>query len=258
MPVNFYRRIPRVVRALRFILTDSFEAELREFCSEAKLYGDIEAPRVRIFSRGINYLAMPGDWLVQWAPGDYLVFAGDSFPSDFEPFPASAEVIPRSERDVKATHDQELASREVIVPHPPAQIEYQHVPIGQWFFVDIPECRDRYNVVERTESGCIAVCSSPWHHDKSKADLIEIVRLHNHATVDPIATKKWVPPMTVHTLHGVKYQACNVGGSTWMVKKLICGNDFENQANYVEALISVDTTDEMTAIQAAFARGSWA
>jgi len=62
----------------------------------------------------------------------------------------------------------------------------------------------------------------------------------------------------IATIDGVRYQGFNVGGSTWMIKKLLRGDDFSNQANYVEAEISVNTQDVEVAIRAAIDRGSWA
>lgn len=59
--------------------------------------------------------------------------------------------------------------------------EWRNLPIGHWFFSDSPICANRYSVMERTDSGCTAVCSSPWHHQGAAQDLREIARLHNES-----------------------------------------------------------------------------
>ena len=92
MPVNFYRRIPRVVRALQFILTDSFEAELRDFCGDiAKLHR--LAQRVELY-RGLPILVLPGDWIVNSEPGRFTMCKADEFADRYEPFPAPQEMEP--------------------------------------------------------------------------------------------------------------------------------------------------------------------
>ena len=60
-------------------------------------------------------------------------------------------------------------------------------------------------------------------------------------------------------ISGTKYSAWNVGGTTWMVKRFkYLDSPEDDQAQYVEALISVDTADPQVAIDAAIKRGSWA
>jgi hypothetical protein len=57
---------------------------------------------------------------------------------------------------------------------------------------------------------------------------------------------------------GVRFQAFHVSDGCWMIKQLIRGGDFDNQANYNEAELFSDTDDALTAVQQAIARGSWA
>ena len=86
---NFYRRIPRVVRALQFILTDSFEAELRDFAGDrATLYLNKVNQDTRVIVYGFGS-AMPGDWIVQKHPEPvFTVITAELFAHDYEPFPA--------------------------------------------------------------------------------------------------------------------------------------------------------------------------
>lgn len=49
------------------------------------------------------------------------------------------------------------------------------------------------------------------------------------------------------------YEAGNVGGNTWMVKRWTTDPD-----DYTEALITIITIDPEDAIRAAIERGSWA
>lgn len=62
--------------------------------------------------------------------------------------------------------------------------------------------------------------------------------------------------MTV--IDGQQYEAWNEGGS-WMVRWFKANpSSTDDEDNYVETLIAVDTTDPEVAIKAAIARGSWA
>jgi hypothetical protein len=63
---------------------------------------------------------------------------------------------------------------------------------------------------------------------------------------------------TVFTIDGQRYTAFNEGGS-WMVRWFkVNPQSTDDEGNYVEALIAVDTQDPQVAIKAAIARGSWA
>jgi hypothetical protein len=53
---------------------------------------------------------------------------------------------------------------------------------------------------------------------------------------------------------GKRYDAGLVGLNLWMVKRFFKDGD---DNDYVEALIQVETTDPVVAIQAAIDRGSW-
>lgn len=57
--------------------------------------------------------------------------------------------------------------------------QWRQLPVGYWFFLDSPVCTNRYSVQERTDSGCILVCSTQWHHDGAKTDMQRIADLHN-------------------------------------------------------------------------------
>lgn len=85
---NFYRRIPRVVRALQFILTDTFEAELREFTGGKVEITRLEPPQLAVKTNGHVYTACPGDWILEWDPGKFVIFMDEILQADFEPFPA--------------------------------------------------------------------------------------------------------------------------------------------------------------------------
>lgn len=59
-------------------------------------------------------------------------------------------------------------------------------------------------------------------------------------------------------IDGQRYTAFSEGQS-WMVRWFKAGPDPSDDENdYVEALIAVDTTDPRVAIEAAIKRGSWA
>ena len=86
---NFYRRIPRVVRALQFILTDSFQAELEEFTGgRAQIHTDTQPVTIDIREGAAHWLALPGDWIVQLAPDVFRCYSPIDFAAEFEPFPA--------------------------------------------------------------------------------------------------------------------------------------------------------------------------
>jgi hypothetical protein len=55
-----------------------------------------------------------------------------------------------------------------------------------------------------------------------------------------------------------EYKATNLGGTLWMVRHYIKPAGPDDESDYVETEISVDTTDPQAAIDAAIQRGSWA
>lgn len=59
--------------------------------------------------------------------------------------------------------------------------DWRHKSIGEWFFMDSPECTSRFAVMERTESGYTLVCSTPWHYDQARQNMIDIALRHNEA-----------------------------------------------------------------------------
>lgn len=93
MPVNFYRRIPRIVRALQFILTDTFEAELREFSADqVKLRTNEGTPLVEFKQAEFTRRGFPGDWIVELKPGEFGIYQPETFALIFEPFPAPPSI----------------------------------------------------------------------------------------------------------------------------------------------------------------------
>lgn len=71
----------------------------------------------------------------------------------------------------------------IAVPQPATEPDerWRKLAQGKWFFVDSPNCLERYSVQRRTAGGCSIVCSTPYHHDGAKRDMIEIARAHNAA-----------------------------------------------------------------------------
>lgn len=59
------------------------------------------------------------------------------------------------------------------------QNDYQNVPVGAWFFQESRDCEHAYSVMERTESGCTLVCSTPYIHDSAKHQMQLIAFLYN-------------------------------------------------------------------------------
>jgi hypothetical protein len=58
-------------------------------------------------------------------------------------------------------------------------------------------------------------------------------------------------------IDGVSYTAFNVDGNTWMIKRWQNYTSLDDESDYTESLLSIDTKDPMIAVKAAIARGSW-
>jgi hypothetical protein len=57
--------------------------------------------------------------------------------------------------------------------------EWEHLPVGAWFFCNTPSCTFPYTVMERTDSGCTQVCGSPWTAPWAVEQMKEIAASHN-------------------------------------------------------------------------------
>jgi hypothetical protein len=57
--------------------------------------------------------------------------------------------------------------------------DYKLLPVGAWFLEVSEDCLDKYSVQERTSGGYTIVCSTPYHNDRAREQLEEIVDSHN-------------------------------------------------------------------------------
>jgi hypothetical protein len=70
---------------------------------------------------------------------------------------------------------------EALGKHSPNEQEWRKLPDGHWFYLYSAGCTFPHSVMKRTDSGCTAVCNSPWDNESAIADMKSIAGFHNAA-----------------------------------------------------------------------------